>query len=212
MKRRIPEPMNVTCPGCGRDYDEALFGYGRSLHCACGSVVAADTLQRDEALQRPLCFMADAMLGRLARWLRILGFDTAYEADIDDGDLVRRAVRQRRVILTRDRRLPEQWRVSGIHTIGADAPMDQLREIEAAFAICRDARPFTRCSRCNTPLSTVTRDEVRGEVPPRTLADHEHFQRCPHCRRVYWSGSHVDRIRRALGRALPEESIERIPS
>ena len=195
--------MNITCPGCGRGYDGDLFRYGRSLHCACGSVVAAPTLARDEALQRPPCFMADAMLGRLARWLRILGFDTAYEAHIDDGDLVRRAVRQRRIILTRDRRLPDQWRVSGIHLLETETPMAQLREIEAAHAICRDARPFTRCSRCNTGLRPANREDVRGEIPPRVLLDHERFLRCPRCRRVYWNGSHVDRIRRAMGRALP---------
>ncbi|MHC4769191.1 MAG: Mut7-C RNAse domain-containing protein [Planctomycetota bacterium] len=195
--------MGVICPGCGRAYHKDLFRYGRSLHCACGSVVAADTLLRDEAFQRPPCFMADAMLGRLARWLRILGFDTAYEAHIDDGDLVRRAVRQRRIILTRDRLLAAQWRVSGIHVIETETPMAQLREIEAAHALCRDARPFTRCSRCNTGLHAADRNDVRGEIPPRVLLDHERFLRCPRCRRVYWSGSHVDRIRRAMSRALP---------
>ncbi|MHC4128147.1 MAG: Mut7-C RNAse domain-containing protein [Planctomycetota bacterium] len=195
--------MDVTCPGCGRAYDEGLFRYGRSLHCACGSVVAAARRARDEALQRPPRFMADAMLGRLARWLRILGIDTAYEAHIDDGDLVRRAVGQRRIILTRDRRLPDEWRVSGIHVLEAEAPMAQLREIEAVFAIRRDARPFTRCSRCNTPLDAAARDDVRGEVPARVLLGHERFLRCPGCHRIYWSGSHVVRIRRALDGALP---------
>jgi uncharacterized protein with PIN domain len=195
--------MDVTCPGCWRAYDEGLFRDGRSLHCACGSVVAAARRARDEALQRPPRFMADAMLGRLARWLRILGLDTAYEAHIDDGDLVRRAVQQRRIILTRDRRLPDEWRVGGIHVLEAEAPMAQLREIEAVFAICRDARPFTRCSRCNTGLHAAARDDVRGEVPARVLLDHERFLRCPRCGRIYWSGSHVARICRALGRALP---------
>jgi uncharacterized protein with PIN domain len=203
--------MNVTCPGCGRAYDEDLFRFGRSLHCACGSVVAAPTLDRDESLQRPPRFMADAMLGRLARWLRILGFDTAYEAHIDDADLVRRAVRQRRIILTRDRRLPDQWRVSGIQLIETETPMTQLREIEAAHALCRDARPFTRCSRCNTGLHAANRDDVRGEIPPRVLLDHERFLRCPRCRRVYWSGSHVDRIRRAMSRTLPALRAARHP-
>ncbi len=195
--------MDVTCPGCGRAYDAGLFRDGRSLHCACGSVVAAARRARDEALARPPRFMADAMLGRLARWLRILGFDTAYEAHIDDGDLVRRAVGQHRIILTRDRRLPDEWRIGGIHVLEAEVPMAQLRELETVFGICRDARPFTRCSRCNTGLDAVGPDDVRGEVPARVLADHTRFLRCPGCRRIYWSGSHVARIRRALGRALP---------
>jgi uncharacterized protein with PIN domain len=203
--------MDVTCPGCGRGYDEDLFQYGRTLHCACGSVVAAPTQPRDEALQRPPRFMADAMLGRLARWLRILGFDTAYEAHIDDGDLVRRAVRQRRVILTRDRRLPDEWRVSGILLLEAETPLAQLRELEAAHAISRDARLFTRCSRCNTGLHAAARDDVRGDIPSRVLAGHERFLRCPQCRRVYWNGSHVDRFRRAVSRALPAMPAARHP-
>jgi uncharacterized protein with PIN domain len=204
--------MNVTCPGCGRGYDEGLFRDGRTLHCACGSVVAAARRIRDETAQRPPRFMADAMLGRLARWLRILGFDTAYEPDLDDGDLVRRAVRQRRIILTRDRRLPDEWRVSGVRVLGAQTPMEQLREVEAAFAICRDAQPFTRCSRCNERLHAASSDDVGPDVPPRVLLDRKRFRRCPRCRRVYWSGSHVDRIHRALGEALPAVLTARPPA
>ena len=195
--------MDVTCPGCGRAYDEELFRDGRTLHCACGAVVAAGTRRRDAARRRPPRFMADAMLGRLARWLRLLGFDTAYEADIDDGDLVRRAVEQQRIILTRDRRLPEEWRVDGVLVIRTEAPPDQLREIEAAVGLAGDARPFTRCSRCNARLHDATPDEVAAAVPPRVLHHHDRFLRCPACRRVYWSGSHVDRIRRTLDRLLP---------
>ncbi|MHC4100871.1 MAG: Mut7-C RNAse domain-containing protein, partial [Planctomycetota bacterium] len=105
-----------------------------------------------------------------------------------------------------------QWRVSGIHVIETEAPMAQLREVEAVFGICRDARPFTRCSRCNTGLHAVARDEVKGEIPPRVLLGHERFLRCPRCRRVYWDGSHVDRIRRALGRVLPASLTARHPS
>jgi uncharacterized protein with PIN domain len=195
--------MDVTCPGCGRRYTEDLFRDGRTLHCACGSVVAARTLRRAAARRRPPRFMADAMLGRLARWLRLLGFDTAYERDIDDGDLVRRAIDERRIILTRDRRLPAEWRVDGVLVIEAEAAPAQLRQIERALGIVRDARPLTRCSRCNTRLEATTRESVAGAVPPRVLRTHDRFLRCAQCRRVYWSGSHVDRIRRMLDRILP---------
>jgi uncharacterized protein with PIN domain len=190
--------MDVTCPGCGRAYDENLFRGGRTLHCACGSAVAAPISTRDAARRRPPCFFADAMLGRLARWLRLLGFDTAWEAGIDDGDLVRCAVEQQRIILTRDRRLPGEWRVDGVLVIESETLLDQLREIEAALGLARDAAPFTRCSRCNARLCAAARDDVRRDVPARVLREHDRFLRCPGCRRVYWYGSHADRIRRVL--------------
>ncbi|MHC4429729.1 MAG: Mut7-C RNAse domain-containing protein [Planctomycetota bacterium] len=102
---------DVCCPGCGRVYDAGLFDLGRSLQCACGTTVSPPLVERPGLADRPPRFMADAMLGRLARWLRLLGFDTAWEADIDDTDLVRRAAEERRIVLTRDRILVREWRV-----------------------------------------------------------------------------------------------------
>lgn len=196
--------MAVTCPGCGRTYHESQFLLGRSLHCCCGAVVAPDPVHRTDALQRPLRFMADAMLGRLARWLRILGFDTAYEAHIADEELVRRATAEGRIVLTRDRRLPHEWRISGVHVLHTETPLAQLDELERALRLSPDARPFTRCGSCNTPLLEAERGEVADALPDRVLQAHDRFRRCPTCQRVYWSGSHVDRIQRILSTALPD--------
>jgi uncharacterized protein with PIN domain len=149
-------------------------------------------------------FIADAMLGRLARWLRILGYDTAWKEHISDEALVRRAVEEERIILTRDRALPSEWRVSDITVIRANEPLAQLAEIASRFDLARGARLFTRCSHCNLELVAVERAAARGRVPHRVLDAFDRFQACPGCERVYWEGSHVARMRRTLEHAIGE--------
>jgi uncharacterized protein with PIN domain len=143
-------------------------------------------------------FSADAMLGRLARWLRIIGFDTAWEADIPDAELVRQAFTQKRVILTRDRALPSEWRVSGVYLVEAIEPLEQLREVARHFALAGGLHPFTRCSRCNALLEFASKAIAQGSVPPRVWATQTQFQRCPSCERFYWSGTHTDRMRAVI--------------
>ncbi len=138
------------------------------------------------------------MLGRLARWLRILGYDTAWEEHVSDADLVRRAVQEERIVLTRDRAIESEWRVSDIHNVRAEEPLAQLREVALAFDLGHDADPFSRCSLCNVTLEPATREEARGHVPPRVQAAGDRFRRCPACRRFYWEGSHVAHMRRVL--------------
>ena len=151
--------MAIPCPRCGREYDVTLFEFGRTLWCTCGSRVGIAPRvgrQGGAAEQR---FIADAMLGRLARWLRLLGFDCAYDGGIDDETLVRRALREGRIILTRDRSLPEDWWVPGIHRIGSQELREQLREIFRSFELAGAVRLFSRCAECNHPLQAAL--EVR---------------------------------------------------
>jgi uncharacterized protein with PIN domain len=194
--------MGVPCPGCGRSYDVALFQFGRTIECRCGSRVGIEPRVRRHSAEGRLTFMADAMLGRLARWLRILGYDTAWEEHISDEALVRRALEEERVILTRDRSLGSEWRVSDIGLVQAEEPVAQLAEVAAAFDLGARARPFTRCSLCNTELVAADRDAARGRVPARILERFARFQRCPGCDRFYWDGSHTDRMRRVLAKTV----------
>jgi uncharacterized protein with PIN domain len=179
-----------------------LFSFGRTIHCTCGQRVGAEPRVRPYDERLASRFMADAMLGKLSRWLRILGFDTAYQEHIADADLVRRALEERRLILTRDRALPEEWSVSEVVVIAADDPVAQLREIAPRLRLAERARIFTRCSRCNTCLQPAEPGEVRDRVPERVLRERERLQRCPGCGRVYWEGSHTDRMRSVLEEAL----------
>jgi uncharacterized protein with PIN domain len=181
-----------------------LFAFGRTLHCTCGARVGlAHRVAARPA--RPRRFAADAMLGSLARWLRMLGFDTWWEAHVPDEALVRRALREGRTILTRDRRLPEEWRVEDVHHVEAEGGMAQLREVVARFDLLPEVRLFTRCSRCNEPLEVAPPAAAAGRVPARILASGGEIRRCPSCGRVYWEGSHTDRMRRVVD-ALHEDA------
>jgi hypothetical protein len=195
--------MSVPCPRCGRGYDATLFAFGRTIDCACGERVGVEPHRGPLVAGEPR-FLADAMLGRLARWLRILGFDTAYRDDWVDAELARRAFEEERVVLTRDRRLPDQWRLPRALVLASEAPADQLREIARAFPRVTGARAFTRCSRCNALLEPATRESVAERVPARVLREQTAFRRCPGCGRVYWEGSHVARMRRALDDLLAD--------
>jgi uncharacterized protein with PIN domain len=135
------------------------------------------------------------MLGRLARWLRLLGFDTSWRAHVPDAELVREALEEERTVLTRDRRLPEEWTRVPVVVLRSEDLRGQLAELREHFALAADARPFTRCNRCNEALEGVSLDEVGEQVPARVRARHREFRRCPRCGRVYWAGSHVARIR-----------------
>lgn len=192
--------MGVPCPGCGREYDVALFAFGRTFHCTCGARVGLDPRVRDagdETAAEPR-FFADAMLGRLARWLRILGYDTAWEADVEDAQLVRRALEEERIIVTRDRLLAEEWRGPRIVVLRADALWEQLRELARRVPLDPGRPLFRRCTRCNAPVEPATPEEVAARVPARTLREQDVFTCCPRCRHVYWEGGHARRIRARL--------------
>lgn len=195
--------MAIPCSGCGRHYDATLFEFGRTIHCTCGRRVGRQlrlTLGRSESAESQPRFAADAMLGKLARWLRILGYDTFFDATVEDGELVRRALSEGRHLLTRDRRLPEEWTVAGCTVLGSDDPIEQLRAVVEMLGVQPTAAQglFSRCPACNDVLVDADRLEARGSVPRRVWESHEAFSRCPGCGKHYWEGTHTRRIRHRL--------------
>lgn len=192
--------MAIPCPGCGRQYDVTLFQFGHAVDCDCGRRVEADA-PRSPGGAAPR-FVCDAMLGRLARWLRVIGCDVVYRAHAADSEIARLAAAEQRVILTRDRQLPLEWRGPRCLLIESESVADQLRQVVDAFELDWRSRAFTRCTRCNAVLLEVSKQQVVGRVPTRVLLEQPRFARCPGCRRVYWSGSHARRMRRALERIL----------
>lgn len=144
------------------------------------------------------------MLGRLARWLRVLGFDTRYDAALDDAELVRLAHHEGRILLTRDRHLLRELRPVSAHEVRQDDPLDQLRELVAAIGLPAPEQLFTRCLLCNTLLSSPLQErEWAPLLPPGLVGIQGPVRRCPACGRVYWHGSHVRRMREALRRGVP---------
>lgn len=148
-------------------------------------------------------FVADAMLGRLARWLRVLGYDTVYDASLDDRSLVDLANRDDRILLTRDRHLLRELRPRRAVEITQDAPLDQLAALVGGLALPAPNELFRRCLVCNTPLDDVPAAEATELVPPAARALPGPVRRCPTCGRVYWPGSHVRRMTQALASVFP---------
>jgi uncharacterized protein with PIN domain len=134
-------------------------------------------------------FVADAHLGRLARDLRLLGFDTRYANDLGD-DALAAAAAARRILLTRDRRLLMRREVTHGCYLRAARPEEQLAYVVGRLQLCRLLRPFTRCTACNAPVAPASPGAVAGGVPPGVRQRHHAFWRCGGCGRVYWQGSH----------------------
>ncbi len=139
-------------------------------------------------------FVLDVHLGRLAAYLRMLGFDTFYRSCFDDAEIAAIAAEERRVLLTRDRGLLKRGNVTQGYWLRETDSRRQAAEIIARFDLARAIRPFTRCMACNTELVDVPKQRVLDRLPPRTAESYDDFRQCPRCRRVYWKGSHYRRM------------------
>jgi|PlaIllAssembly_1097288.scaffolds.fasta_scaffold24679_2 hypothetical protein len=137
-------------------------------------------------------FIADAMLGRLAKRMRLLGFDVLYDPEMADNDILRLALEQGRVILTRDTGLASRPLARNHLLIRSDHGDEQLDQVLEAFPP-PDTGPLTRCSLCNDPLVPLERTDASDRVPGHVHATMKVFFECRRCGRVYWSGSHVKR-------------------
>lgn len=151
-------------------------------------------------------FVLDVHLGRLAKYLRLLGFDSLYRNDAGDAELVRVSLAERRILLTRDRALLRRRALTHGHQVQQTNPRRQLAEVLERFDLRRAAAPFTRCLRCNEPLRPVPREAVAERLPPRTRREHQELWICRGCDRVLWRGSHYRRMRRFVEAVLGERS------
>ncbi len=161
---------------------------------------------RRRPLRRPR-FLADAHLGRLAGYLRMLGFDTVIAGTADDRELARQAAREGRILLTRDRALLMRREVTHGCYVRPRPPRAQLAELVRRLDLCGAIRPFSRCIRCNGELEPVTKEAVRGRLPPGVAARCREFRRCPACGRVYWKGSHHRRMGEMIRHLCPEHRL-----
>jgi uncharacterized protein len=143
-------------------------------------------------------FVLDVHLGKLARYLRLLGFDTLYRMDFNDAEIIATSLAEARIILTRDRGLLKHRVVTHGYWVRATDPHEQAAEITRVFDLGNSARPFTRCLRCNGDLQPAAKDDVADRLPPRVRAQFDEFARCPACGRLYWRGSHYARLRRIV--------------
>lgn len=147
-------------------------------------------------------FLTDAMLGKLTRWLRVLGFDTTFNPAQHDRALVAIADDQHRTLLTRDRHLITFLQPERGLLIQVDRPLQQLRQVVEECTLSAPQELFTRCILCNTPLQKAP-PELIERVPAEASGKPETVLFCCHCRKLYWHGSHTERMREQLRQALP---------
>ena len=147
---------------------------------------------------REVRFVLDGHLGRLAAYLRMLGFDTWYQNHADDAVLAEISKDEHRILLTRDHGLLKRSAVTHGYWVRATAPREQLREIVQRFDLQRLAQPFTRCLSCNGLLRAAPFDEVKGQLPENAARVYHEFWRCTACHKVYWPGSHYQRMTRLI--------------
>jgi len=157
-------------------------------------------------------FIADSMLGRLARWLRLLGCDTLYYPDIADRRIIEIAGEEDRVLLTRDTRLVRMRGLKYFLLLHENDPFEQLRKVITAFNLISleqldeskeggETTPlqiYTRCSLCNTLLENVVKENAKPHVPEYVYQTSEMFKRCPTCGKFYWKGTHPEKLRKKL--------------
>lgn len=146
-------------------------------------------------------FVADVHLGALARRLRLLGFDTVWERDLDDATIIAIAERERRIILTRDKGILKNGRVTHGYWLRAGDPEKQLEEVIEALDLTGSIQPYTRCMQCNGDLEAIERSSTADSVPLQVFLVYRDFRRCKGCGRIYWRGSHVERLDRTVARA-----------
>ncbi len=139
-------------------------------------------------------FVVDVNLGRLARLLRVLGFDVWWSSDADDQTLADVSLGQQRILLTRDRALLKRRAITHGLFVRSDYPDEQTLEVIRRLDLRQRLAPFTRCVRCNGRLVAVTKDEVIDHLEPLTRRYYDDFSRCTECARIYWPGSHRARL------------------
>jgi uncharacterized protein len=145
-------------------------------------------------------FLADRMVGKLARWLRILGYDTVYLPQLSPEGVMREGRRQSRLILTRDTRLLRRKDAPPFVFVQSDRFREQLQQVVDTLHLDPLRALFTRCVGCNRTLEEVAKDQVRGRVPEYVWQTQNEFRRCPGCQRVYWGATHRDHVLAELQR------------
>lgn len=159
--------------------------------------ISSITRLRPQPLREP-AFVLDCHLGRLARYLRMLGFDTLYRNDYDDDSLLDISLNEQRILLTRDIGLLKRRELERGYFVRSTRPRGQLSEIVKRFQLESDFRPFLRCMDCNGLLEEVEKQEIEHRLQEDTRRLFDEFRRCPACERIYWPGSHYNRMQRLV--------------
>ncbi len=150
-------------------------------------------------------FICDVHLGKLARLMRLLGFDTLYRNDYDDHEIVQISVAENRAVLTRDRLLLHAKVVNHGYWLRSTNPSEQLSEVIKRFGLEKRIKPYSRCLSCNAILKPIEKEVIEDSLEPKTKQYYEQFHRCEHCKKIFWKGSHFDALVRIVERFVEGE-------
>jgi len=155
-------------------------------------------------LRESLRFIVDQNVGKLARWLRMMGFDTRFFTGQDDGQMIDIAQKETRVILTRDTQIMKRRVVTGGQIkavlLKDDGPELQMQQVIETLSLSPRFRPFSICLECNQPLEARSQHQVKDRVPPYVFRTQHQYMACPACHRVYWQGTHWQAMTEKLKR------------
>lgn len=203
----VPHPevdlILVNGRSVGWDYRLA-HGDEVSVYPRSQGVHVSPVLRLRSELPLVLRFVLDAHLGRLARLLRMLGFDSTYDSRADRKRIVEIAAAEQRLILTRDRGLLKDGRVTLGYWVRTTQPRLQIEEVIRRFGLRTRFTPFARCMQCNGILVERAAAEVAHQVPPRVRNRAPAFKQCSACEKIYWEGTHVERMRRLIAKLAVE--------
>ncbi|MBS7621292.1 Mut7-C RNAse domain-containing protein [Candidatus Bathyarchaeota archaeon] len=146
-------------------------------------------------------FIVDGMLGKLTRWLRMLGYNVKYSNKLDDAQLIVIAKREKRILLTRDLELYQQATAKGVQAFYVDGKTEaeKLAQLANKFGISLDINmAASRCPKCNTQVKPTSKENVKDKVEETTYAYYKEFWQCPKCGQIYWQGAHWTRISKTL--------------
>jgi uncharacterized protein with PIN domain len=143
-------------------------------------------------------FIIDVNLGKLASMLRMLGFDTAYQNNATNAEIITTSINEKRIILTRDQDLLKNKTVTHGYWVRATDPKQQIQEIIHRFDLRSQFKPFKRCMVCNGIIKHVDKNDIKNQVPEKTKRYFEQFYRCSNCGKIYWKGSHYKKMEKVI--------------
>lgn len=161
-----------------------------------------------EAPLRVSRFVVDVNLGKLARLLRMLGFDTLYDNQFSDRAVAEISSREQRIVLTRDRRMLQARIITHGYWVRSQLPEEQIREVIKRFDLFSQIAPFRRCFECNGLIQGIDKTQIIERLQPKTRRYYEEFYICPDCEKIYWEGSHFDRLRPTVEALLTQDQTQ----
>jgi|SRR5690554_658940 len=152
---------------------------------------------RTATLRKPK-FILDVHLGKLARYMRMAGFDSFYKNNLTDDEIVNISLQEKRTILTKDRGILKRNKVTHGYCVRNENVFEQLKEVIERFHLQKEIKEFTRCLECNSLIMKVDKDEVISQIPPKVKEWQNEFFQCPSCKKIYWKGSHYDEMEKII--------------